>query len=259
MARIARIFWFTYLLWVGALGALLAILAGCGGGGGSADAAAGPGAPLAGAWYGAAEDETGQLHSVRMTVAGSRVTSFAVDGGDLGGTGTISQDEAQIYSAVMTFPQGQLQVVLFSDPSGAHLVYLDNFFRFGVLQKDATTLPAYSSIDINGKWRGISTFTDFHEYQFDPSSAICIVGTCSVTEVDDRMTEAFTQGFDSVYGRWLGTTTINLNTGPQVSKISRAFVSPDKTFAGVWRCLVGATGDVLFPGKCTYSAWVKHD
>jgi len=254
MERFDRLFWFSYWL---ALALLLAVLSACGGGGGGGGGA--QGGALDGAWLGAAEDETGQLHAVRMNVAGSKVTSFAVDGGDLGGSGTISQDDPQVFSTVLTFPQGQLQVILFTDPAGAHLVYLDNFFRFGVLQKNAATLPAYSSIDINGKWRGISVFTDFKEYQSDPSSAICIVGTCSVTEVDDRMTEEFTQGFDSVFGRFLGTTTIKLNTGPDVTKISRAFVSPDKTFAGVWRCLVGATGDVLFPGKCTYSAWVKHD
>src|SRR5262245_57054156 len=249
-----RIFWIIYLM---CIGVMLAAVAGCGGGGGGGGGGAQGG--LSGTWFGAAEDETGQLHAVRMTVAGSKVTSFAVDGGELGGSGPVSQDEPQVFSAVLTFPEGQLQAVLFADPAGAHLVYLDNFFRFGVMQKNATTLPGYSSVDINGKWRGISTFTDFNEFQSDPSSAICIVGTCSVTEVDDRMTEAFTQGFDSVYGRWLGTTTINLNAGPQVSKISRAFVSPDKTFAGVWRCLVGVDGTVLFPGKCTYSAWVKHD
>jgi len=250
-----RFFWLAYWL---CLGLLFAVLAACGGGGGGASGGGAP-AGLSGAWFGAAEDETGQLHAVRMTIAGSKVTSFAVDGGELGGTGPLSQDAAQVFSAVLTFPGGQLQVILFADPAGTHFVYLDNFFRFGVLQKNATTLPAYSTVDINGKWRGISTFTDFNEFQSDPSSAICIVGTCSVTEVGDRMTEAFTQGFDSVFGRWLGTTTINLNNGPEVTKISRAFVSPDKTFAGVWRCLVGVDGTVLFPGKCTYSAWVKHD
>lgn len=250
-----RLFWLTYRFF---LGLLLAVLAACGGGGGGGSGGGAPGG-LSGAWFGAAEDETGQLHAVRMTIAGAKVTSFAVDGGELGGSGPLSQDDPQVFSAVLNFPGGQLQVILFADPAGTHFVYLDNFFRFGVLQKNATTLPAYSTVDINGKWRGISTFTDFHEFQSDPSSAICIVGTCSVTEVGDRMTEAFTQGFDSVFGRWLGTTTINLDNGPQVTKISRAFVSPDKTFAGVWRCLVGVDGTVLFPGKCTYSAWVKHD
>ena len=239
-----------------AAGFLAAVLAGCGGGGGGGAAAGGAQAgPLAGAWFGAAEDETGQLHSVRLTIAGSRVTSFEVDGADFGGSGPLGQEDAQVYSAALTFPQGQLQVILFADPAGAHFVYLDNFFRFGVLQKNATTLPAYASIDINGTWSGISAFTDFAQYQSDASSAICIVGTCSVTEKDDRMTEAFTQGFDSVFGRWLGTSVIKLPTGPDVNKISRAFVSPDKKFAGAWRCLVGAAGDVLFPNKCTYSAW----
>jgi hypothetical protein len=246
-----RLFWFAYLLFVGFL---LTVLAACGGGGGGAVAPAGP---LAGTWLGAAEDDTGQLHAVRMTIADSRVTAFEVDGADIGGSGPVSQDDAQIYSAALTFPQGQLQVVLFTDPAGAHLVYLDNFFRFGVLQKNATTLPAYASIDINSTWRGISVFTDFARFDWDSSSAICIVGVCSVTEVDDRMTESFTGGFDSVFGRWLGTSVIKLPNGPDVNKVSRAFVSPDKKFAGVWRCLVGVDGTVLFPGKCTYSAWVK--
>lgn len=246
-----------------AVGFLAAALVGCGGGGGAGDAAggvAGPqgqSGPLAGTWFGAAEDETGQLHSVRMTVADSRVTAFAVDGADIGGSGPLSQDDAQVYSASLTFPQGQLQVILFADPAGTHFVYLDNFFRFGVLQKNATTLPAYASIDINGTWKGISAFTDFAQYDWDSSSAICIVGTCSVTEKDDRMTESFTGGFDSVFGRWLGTSVIKLPTGPDVNKVSRAFVSTDKKFAGVWRCLVGADGSMLFPSKCTYSAWVK--
>jgi hypothetical protein len=245
-----------------AAGLLLAVLAGCGGGGGggSGNGTAAGGTqsgPLAGAWFGAAEDETGQLHTVRLTIAGSRVTSFEVDGADVGGSGPLGQDDAQVFSASLTFPQGQLQLILFADPAGTHFVYLDNFFRFGVLQKNATALPAYASVDINGTWSGISAFTDFAQYQWDPSSAICIVGTCSVTEVDDRMTESFTGGFDSVFGRWLGTSVIKLPTGPDVNKISRAFVSPDKKFAGVWRCLVGADGSVLFPNKCTYSAWAK--
>lgn len=241
---------------------LAAALVGCGGGGGGDTAggitgARGQAGPLAGAWFGAAEDETGQLHSVRLTIADSRVTSFEVDGADVGGSGPLGQDDAQVYSATLTFPQGQLQVILFADLAGTHFVYLDNFFRFGVLQKNATALPAHSSIDINGTWKGISAFTDFAQYQWDPSSGICIVGMCSVTEVDDRITDSFTGGFDSVFGRWLGTSVIKLPAGPDVNKISRAFVSPDKTFAGVWRCLVGANGSVLFPSKCTYSAWVK--
>ena len=237
---------------------LAAILAGCGGGGGSsASAMTAPRGALSGSWFGAAEDETGQLHSVGMTIAGDRVTSFLVDGADFGGSGPLGQDGPQVFSATLTFPQGELQVVLFSDAAGAHFVYLDNFFRFGVLQKNATALPAFASIDINGTWRGISTFTDFARFEVDPSSAICIVGVCSVTEVGDRMTESFTQGFDSVFGRWLGTSVIKLPTGPDVNKISRVFVSPDKSFAGAWRCLVGADGTVLFPGKCTYSAWGK--
>ena len=237
---------------------LVAVLAGCGGGGGDAAGTGAQGqAPLEGAWFGAAEDETGQLHPVRLTIAGSRVTGFAVDGADTGGSGPLGRDDAQVYSASLTFPDGQLQVILFADPAGTHFVYLDNFFRFGVLQKNATALPAYASIDINGTWSGISAFTDFAQYDWNASSAICIVGVCSVTEKDDRMTESFTQGFDSVFGRWLGTSMIKLPTGPDVNKISRAFVSPDKTFAGVWRCLVGADGSVLFPNKCSYSAWRK--
>jgi len=241
---------------------LAAALVGCGGGGGGGSTGGvtgvrGQTGPLAGDWFGAAEDETGQLHSVRMNIDGSRVTSFEVDGADAGGSGPLGQGDAQVFSASLTFPEGQVQVILFADPAGTHLVYLDNFFRFGVLQKNATALPAYASININGTWSGISAFTDFAQYRWDPSSAICIVGVCSVTEVDDRLTESFTQGFDSVFGRWLGTSVIKLQTGPDVNKVSRAFVSPDKTFMGVWRCLVGVNGTVLFPNKCTYSAWVK--
>src|SRR5262245_27646852 len=127
-----RVFWLTYLL---CIGLLLAVIAGCGGGGGGSSngGMAGP-RGLSGTWFGAAEDETGQLHSVKLTMDETRVTSFAVDGADIGGSGPLSQDEPQVYSAVLTFGNGQLQVVLFSDPAAAHLVYLDNFFRFGVLQ-----------------------------------------------------------------------------------------------------------------------------
>jgi len=202
------------------------------------------------------EDNTGQLHTLRLGIAGSRVTAFEVDGVDVGGKGPVGQDDGHVFSSTLTFPQGQqLQIVMFADPAAKHFVYLDNFFEFGVLQKDATTLPAYASIDVNGTWSGISAFTDFARYDWDTSSAICIVGTCSVTEKDDRMTESFTVGFDSVFGRWLGTSVIKLPTGPDVNKVSRAFVSPDKTFVGVWRCLFAVDGSLLFPGKCTYSAW----
>src|SRR5262245_56953428 len=88
----------------------------------------------------------------------------------MGGSGPLAKDEELVFSSVMTFPDGQVQVVLFADPAGTHFVYLDNFFRFGVLQKDATTLPQYSTADMNGIWKGISLFTDFHQYQGDPST-----------------------------------------------------------------------------------------
>jgi hypothetical protein len=250
-----RIFWFTYLLFIGFL---LTVLAACGGGGGGNGGMAAPRGTLAGTWFGAAEDETGQLHSVKVTIADSRLTSFEVDGAEVGGASSpIAKGDEQMFGVTLTFPEGQLQIVMLTDAPGAHFAYVDSFFRFGVLQKDATALPAYATIDINGTWSGVSAFTDFAQFQSDPSSAICIVGTCSVTEVDARMTEAFTQGFDSVFGRWLGTSVVRPNTGPDVNKVSRAFVSPDKRFAGVWRCLLGANGEVLFPNKCTYSAWVK--
>ena len=102
-----RIFWIIYLL---CIGALIAAVAGCGGGGGGGGSGGGQSA-LSGTWFGAAEDETGQLHAVRMTVAGSKVTTFSVDGGELGGSGPISQDEPQVFSAVLTFPEGQLQEI----------------------------------------------------------------------------------------------------------------------------------------------------
>lgn len=221
----------------------------------AAAAAADAGTPLSGTWSGAVENDVGDLERWRLTISGSRVTALEVDGVDQKATGAISRNDAQVYSFTLTRTGESFQGNLFVDPPVTHLLYLDEVFGVGVLQKGTSALPAYAKIDVNGNWKGAQLTTDFDDFGRFASSAICITQTCSVTE-DVSTRDTFTGSFDGTFGRWIGTSKVGTNPG--IDTVSRAFLGSDKTFLGVWRCVASQDGSLQFPQLCEYSAWTKQ-
>ena len=118
--------------------------------------------------------------------------------------------------------------------------------EFGVVEKGATSLPTYVSDDSDGSWSGLDVETDdFMTFDGFTTTLTCSSLDCTFTGSNGG-TGNVSLTFESRVGRWIGTFTNSVGNAGEV----RAFLSADKTFAGVWACdNVG-----VFPNHCDFLA-----
>ncbi len=226
-------------------------LAACGGGGGGGGGGAPPaGGPdvslddLAGTWFGTLEDSARTLHTLSLTFGSPTITAITIDGVNQGLTGTVTKEGAQVFSFVLSDgTKGGFLV----DENAAHAVLLDDMLEFGVVEKGATSLPTYVSNDSDGSWSGLDVETDdFVTFGQFTTTLTCSSLTCTFTRNNGVTGNvSLTTDFNSAFGRWIGSFTNSVGNSGEV----RAFMSADKTFAGVWACddfgLVPADCDFL--------------
>ncbi len=211
-------------------------LAACGGGGGgSGGGSAPPPGPdvddLAGTWFGTLEDAARTLHTLALTFGSLTITAVTIDGVDQGLTGTVMKEGGQTFSFVLSDgTKGGFLV----DAKAAHAVFLDDMLEFGVVEKGATSLPTYVSNDSDGRWSGLDVETDdFVTFGQFTTTLTCSSLACTFTGNNGVTGNvSLTTDFDSGFGRWIGTFTNSVGSSGEV----HAFMSADKTFAGVWAC-----------------------
>jgi hypothetical protein len=257
-----------------------AALLGCGGGGGGDDGGSsggsgGGGGPgpvadvaveqLTGTWFGTFDDKN-TVQSMSMTVDAGNITGVSLEGTatNLRGTITKATEAPRTFRFTLRDQAGATvsQGALLADPSAAYLVFVDQFFDFGVIQKDATSLPTYAKADIERSWSGdtVTTSSGFTTFGQRSSSAACTASSATTSQCDvtlsggtARAASALTP--DDPRGRWIGSYTDTPATGAPQNGTVRAYLSPDKAFAGVWACTDFTTG---FPGTCDFSAWRRQ-
>jgi len=240
-----------------AVTALLLISCGGGSGGGSGFSVGGSPQQINGTWFGSLQDPLGDLHTYTVTIAGGAVTEIQIDGvvqmdGGQVLTGTITKDSDVLYS--LTLSDGT-EAAFIVDPAILYAAIVDDEFNFGVVEKDATSLPGYVGSHIDGDWSGVTVETDFTIATEFPSSASCAIAafpscTSNITGVNSEVTVVFFP--DAVIGsaQWVGTFDENPgNTGAV-----RIMLSPDRQFAASYACI----DETLFPSDCGFSAWVKQ-
>lgn len=238
-----------------ALTALLGATA-CGGSGGGGDALpAATQSRLTGTWYGTEEQTNGTLVALRVTIDGTRLTQIVVDGTGTGLTGSISANSNGPNFFDFVLSDGT-EGGFFLESQGDHVVFLDEEFNFGVLQKNATNLPNVGQTDIFGStYDGVTvildgsmTITDvltsnvqiFPDGSFQGSNS-------SGTQFTSATSLSLTNG---TFGAWAGAYESTGPQGPDTGPV-RVFASPDKQFIGSWACSAGGT----FPEDCSFSVW----
>jgi hypothetical protein len=225
---------------------LAAILAACGGGDGD-------NRPQE-RWSGTLEDADLLLYAVSIIMvpsfAGERdIIEVRENGVATGLTGAVGPRFGLVYEYNVTDGVDVIFGNFLVDASETHMAFADEGLNFGVLQKDATSLPTYAYADLAGTWSGRSIETDFaaNVIEVQSGAALATTITCQVTDPAGGYSANFDLTFDAAFGRWQGDYT----AGPTTGSIS-AFLSPDKTFLGVWAC---ADPDPLWPEDCVFSAW----
>jgi hypothetical protein len=237
----------------------LSLFSACsGGGGGGGGGVVAPASKVSGSWYGTEEQSNGNLASLSVAVdANNNITSVEIDGVPQGLTGavTLVPGQTQIYS--FTLSDGS-EGGFFMDSTSTYIVFLDEDFNFGVLQKGAVSLPNAGPADIFGKnFTGITVTLDAN---FDLSAVVAsqaqVFANGAFQGSEGNGTVFANSGggelaqFSSLYGAWVGQFSSNGPSGNSNGQV-RAFVSPDKQFIGTWACDSGGA----FPEDCSFAVW----
>lgn len=234
-------------------------LTACGGGGDGSSPAPGPGVgDLQGSWLGAYQIiTTPYTLGVELTDAGN-ITEVRRDGALLFGlTGSVAKEHGNIFG--FTLSDGT-SGGFFADNRTQHIAFLDEDGNFGVLQKNAGSLPTYFSNDLAGRWSGYTVALDANMNITREGTSNAIVenvvnGTSAFTGKDiygdfGGSFSAFSNSRGFYVGSW---SSPGVPTGGMVV----AWLSADKTFIAAWAC-TGTNTYVAFIPNCSFSAWQKQ-
>jgi hypothetical protein len=233
------------------------MVAGCGGddggGEGSSDSFG-----LNGTWSGVAEDANFNLFNASATVEDRNAVQLLVDGVNFGETATITRLDSDVFEYVSSF---NIYGGLLTDPSKSYAVYVNEFWDFGVLQRNSSAPFGTARItDLNGIWSGsaIGFFAD--SYFRYTASGSCSGGDCLFT-----ITGPFRDSAGNVIGDLTGQQTtlsaqhwdslvFNVDwSNPDGSGFGSLFMSKDRNFVGAYLCPPGGILE-----DCEFAAMVRQ-
>ena len=252
----------------------IGILSGCGGGGGGdevldtggggdevldtgggGDEAFDTGVSISsldGTWSGTIEDSFTNMFAYQVTIVSGSIIETRVDGIITGTTGTIIKEFSSdvVFSVVLA---GGVEAGFIVDSAARYAVFVNEDWSFGVVQKQAGSLPGFLITDIDGNLNGLIVETsDLSANGFveQSSSGSCTGLICTGTSSNGvTSTVNFDGVFDSMFGRWEGDYTNSAGGSGDVTLL----MSTDKQFVGAYACDYTST----FPVGCDFSAWVK--
>ena len=195
-----------------------------------------------GRWFGAMEDDTGALFTLEWQVCGDRITREYVNGFASSVSGRLWQTGAGTF-------EGRLSdgtwFRLLADPARRHLVMVNDFFEFAVLERGAQDLPGWYFSDLDGQWSGREAYGDWRPAWVQDSWAVCGEGRCDTVAADGFAATLYFDVLEDAYGMYRGDFVDSLGQ----EGLAGALMSPDLLFLGTYTCPFGFAG----PDDCTFS------
>lgn len=210
----------------------------CGGGDGSGGFTGGPDlSAFAGTWLGSGDDGIYEPFAVQLVMDGSGgLTSYDIDYGtgfdSVGFTPAafVKEDES---SARITFVF-DTEGGLFWDDAVDHVLFVDSSNAiYAVMEKGATSLPAYLASDAVGSWSGYAYAYDDGTGDFEKESPVTInidndLSFAGTDPQNNPFAGSFNESlFAASHGMYVGTID-----GPPADQSIQIFLSPDRTFSG---------------------------
>ncbi len=213
---------------------------------------------LKGTWSGAIIDSSGTISTVAVTVSsGGDITSIVQGGTSTGLTGSLKKKDDNNFSFTLSDDTDGGFLV---DDAAKHLAFIDDGYGYGVLQKNADTLPGYSTLDLNGFWSGFSVQVDYYlsiTDSYHSSATVETTGSYPYITGSDKYGSfsAQTSTSNSTWGYWTGTWSND--SGESGNML--AMLSADKMFAGSWACASGFSSGIRIydASYCTFAMWNK--
>jgi hypothetical protein len=103
------------------------------------------------------------MHRVTVTVSGGNsIDSILIDGVDQGVAGVLTPETTNIWGFTLTDDTEGGFIV---DSARKHLIFVDEDFNVGVLQRGAGALPTFHQGDIAGSASGMVVTSDLDTFQ----------------------------------------------------------------------------------------------
>ena len=231
-----------------------------------------------GTWFGIEEDVNngGELNKIRFTILNGRITLVEREDQatmtmvDQKIIGSVTAKTATTWSYTLSDDTDTVGG-FYVDTSATHLTFLDDQFKFGVMEKAATDDPerVYVDNDSAANWSGFSVnvqngsmlaIDNFGSNIQIEMDTLAFVGADAIQSVTGGDFAGNLSLNDAMKGRYVGnwTNPLVIDTPPSGSLVS--YMSADKTFLAARLCLPFITP----PGNgvpnlelCSFAAWSK--
>jgi hypothetical protein len=204
---------------------------------------AGPDLGLDGTWFGAMEDDGGDLFTLEWRICGDTITREIVGGFSSGVTGRLWQTGPGAWRGRLS---DGTEFHMLTGPGRRHAMMVNDFFEFAVLERGALGLPRYFFSDLDGTWRGRHALFSSGSAQRWDAWAWCDAGVCDTEDSGGVFATMWFDILERDFGLYRGEFVDSLGA----EGIAGALMSSDLLFLGTYTCPSGYQG----PADCIFGA-----
>ena len=203
----------------------------------------GPNLGLDGHWFGAMEDDTGALFTLEWEICGDRIVRETIGGFSSTVGGRLWQTGPGTWRGTLS---DGTSLRMLTDAGLQHLMMVNDYFEFAVLERGARGLPGWFLDDLDGHWRGRHARLSWSSTHVQQAWGLCGAGRCDTTEAGGVSATLWFDVLDADYGMYRGEYLDSWGE----DGIAGALMSPDLLFLGTYTCPF----DYLGPEDCTFGA-----
>lgn len=203
----------------------------------------GPDLGLDGTWFGAMEDDGGELFTLEWRICGDLITREVIGGFSSGVSGRLWQTGPGAWRGRLS---DGTEFRMLTSPGRRHAMMVNDFFEFAVLERGALGLPRYFFSDLDGTWSGRHARFNWSSMQLRDAWAWCAAGVCDTEDAGGIFATLWFDTLDRDFGLYRGEFVDSRGD----EGIAGALMSPDLLFLGTYTCPVDYWG----PEDCTFGA-----
>lgn len=203
----------------------------------------GPNLGLDGTWFGAMEDDGGDLFTLEWRICGDRITREVISGFSSGVSGRLWQTGPGAWRGRLN---DGTEFHMLTGPGRRHAMMVNDFFEFAVLEHGAPGLPRYFFSDLDGAWSGRHARLGRNSTELRDAWVLCAAGVCDSEDAGRIFATLWFDELDVDFGRYRGEFVDSRG----VVGIAGALMSPDLLFLGTYTCPSGYRG----PADCIFGA-----
>jgi hypothetical protein len=203
----------------------------------------GPDLGLDGTWFGAMEDDGGDLFTLEWRICGDTITREIVSGFSTGISGRLWQTGPGAWRGRLS---DGTEFHMLTDPGRRHAMMVNDYFEFAVLEHEALGLPRYFFSDLDGAWSGRHARLGRSSTELRDAWLLCADGVCDSEDAGGTFATLWFDELDRDFGLYFGEFVDSRDT----FGFAGALMSSDLLFLGTYTCPSGYRG----PADCTFGA-----